>query len=71
MGDVGAEGKRVELASEGYFLKHEIIVFVLFVFEVNGNEMVELGSKISDFLSRDNFLSEIAFGFGGFPFEGL
>lgn len=71
MRDVGAEGKRVELASEGYFLKYEIIVFVLFVFEVNGNKMVELGSKISNFLSRDNFFTETAFGFGGFSFEGL
>jgi hypothetical protein len=71
VGDVGAEGKGVELASEGYFLKDEIIVFVLFVFEVNGNKMVELGSKISNFFSRDKFLTEIAFGFGGFSFEGL
>jgi hypothetical protein len=37
---VGAERKWSELAGERDFFEYEVIILVLLIFEVNGNEMV-------------------------------
>ena len=68
---VGAERKWSELAGERDFFEYEVIVLVLLIFEVDGNEMVQLRGEFGDFVRGDDFFAEIAFGFGGFSIEGF
>lgn len=42
MGDVGAEREGSKLASEGYFFENQVVVFVLLIFKVDGDKVVEL-----------------------------
>lgn len=40
MGDVRTEGKGSKLAGEGDFFEDKVIVLVLLIFKVDGNEMI-------------------------------